>query len=146
MINKITLIIIKIFDYFHKKKIINFLKKNDTFTFNIILDIGGHTGESIELFLKYFNSDKLISFEASPVNYLMLKKNLNKIKNKFKKTEIIIENYAIGNENKLLKINQFSETSSSTLKPININSLNINSPIRSILYAGELKLDQNKNE
>ena len=73
MINKITLIIIKFLIIFIKK-IINFLKKNDNFTFNIILDIGGHTGESIELFLKYFNSDKLISFEASPVNYLMLKK------------------------------------------------------------------------
>ena len=122
MINKITLIIIKIFDYFHKKKIINFLKKKNTLSFNTILDVGGHKGESIELFLKYFNSDKLISFEASPVNYTMLKNNLNKIKKKFKNTEIVIENFATGNENKFLTINQFSESSSSTLKPVDINS------------------------
>ena len=122
MINKITLKIIKIFDNFHKKKNINFLKKKNTLSFNTILDVGGHKGESIELFLKYFNSDKLISFEASPVNYTMLKNNLNKIKKKFKNTEIVIENFATGNENKFLTINQFSESSSSTLKPVDINS------------------------
>ena len=122
MINKITLIVIKIFDYFHKKKIMRFLKNNNNYKIITILDIGGHIGESIELFLKNFNSEKLISFEASPVNYEALKNNLNKLKKKFKNTEIFIENYAVGNENKLLTINQFSESSSSTLKPININS------------------------
>ena len=109
MINKITLIIIKIFDYFHKKKIVSFLKKNNNCKFSTILDIGGHAGESIELFLKNFDSETL-------------KNNLIKLKKKFKNTEIFIENYAAGNENKLLTINQFSESSSSTLKPININS------------------------
>ncbi len=122
MINKITLIIINFFDFFHKKKIISFLKKNNNYNFNIIIDIGGHKGESIELFLKYFNSEKLISFEASPINYEMLKSNINKIRKKFEKTEIIIENYAVGNENKSLKINQFIESSSSSLKQIDTNS------------------------
>ena len=46
----------------------------------------------------------------------------NKIKKKFKNTEIVIENFATGNENKFLTINQFSESSSSTLKPVDINS------------------------
>jgi len=122
MINKITLTVIKIFDYFHKKKIVSFLKKNNNYKFSTILDIGGHAGESIELFLKNFDSEKLISFEASPVNYETLKNNLIKLKKKFKNTEIFIENYAAGNENKLLTINQFSESSSSTLKAINVNS------------------------
>ena len=122
MINKITLIIIKLFDFFHKQKIINFLKKNSNLNFDIIIDIGAHKGESIKLFLKYFKSKKLISFEASPINYEILKYNINSIKKKFNKTEIIIENFAVGNENKLLQINQFSESSSSTLKPINVNS------------------------
>ena len=122
MINKITLFIIKFFDYFHKKKIINFLKKNNNYSFGIILDVGGHKGESIELFLKNFNSKKLISFEASPLNFEKLKKNLVKLKKKFRNTKIYIENFAIGNENKLLKINQFSESSSSTIKPVNLKS------------------------
>ena len=122
MINRITLLVIRIFDFFHKKKIINFLKKNNKYRFNTILDIGGHKGESIELFLKYLNVNKIISFEASPLNYKILKFNLNKLKKKYKKTEIFIENFAVGNERKSLRINQFVESSSSTLKQINTNS------------------------
>ena len=122
MINRITLLVIRIFDFFHKKKIINFLKKNNNYKFNTILDIGGHKGESVELFLKHLNVNKIISFEASPLNYKILKFNLNKLKKKYKKTEILIENFAVGNERKSLRINQFVESSSSTLKRININS------------------------
>ena len=122
MINRITLLVIGIFDFFHKKKIINFLKKNNKYKFNTILDIGGHKGESIEFFLKYLNVNKIISFEASPLNYKILKSNLNKLKKKYKKTEILIENFAVGNERKSLRINQFVESSSSTLKQINTNS------------------------
>ena len=122
MINRITLLVIGIFDFFHKKKIINFLKKNNNYKFNTILDIGGHKGESVELFLKHLNVNKIISFEASPLNYKILKFNLNKLKKKYKKTEILIENFAVGNERKSLRINQFVESSSSTLKRININS------------------------
>ena len=122
MIDKITLIVIRIFDFFHKKKIINFLKKNKKYKFNTILDIGGHKGESIELFLNHLSVNKIISFEASPLNYKMLESNLHKLKKKFKKTEILIENLAVGKENKSLKINQLAESSSSTLKQINTNS------------------------
>ena len=122
MINRITLLVIGIFDFFHKKKIINFLKKNNNYKFNTILDIGGHKGESVELFLKHLNVNKIISFEASPLNYKILKFNLNKLKKKYKKTEILIENFAVGNERKSLRINQFVESSSSTLKHINNNS------------------------
>ena len=122
MINRITLLVIGIFDFFHKKKIINFLKKNNNYKFNTILDIGGHKGESVELFLKHLNVNKIISFEASPLNYKILKFNLNKLKKKYKKTEILIENFAVGNERKSLRINQFVESSSSTLKHINTNS------------------------
>ena len=52
MINKITLLVIGIFDFFHKKNH-KFFKKNNNYKFNTILDIGGHKGESIELFLKF---------------------------------------------------------------------------------------------
>ena len=122
MIDKIILLVIRFFDFFHKKKIINFLKNNNNYKFNTILDIGGHKGESIELFLKYFTVDRIISFEASPINYKILKNNLNKLKKKFERTEILIENLATGNENKSLSINQLVESSSSTLKQINTNS------------------------
>ena len=47
MIKKyIILILLKIFDYYHNKKILNFLKKK-TININIFLDIGAHEGESI---------------------------------------------------------------------------------------------------
>ena len=122
MIDKITLLVIRIFDFFHKKKIINFLKKNKNYKFNTILDIGAHKGESIELFLKHLTVNKIISFEASPLNYKILESNLHKLKKKFKKTEILIENLAAGKENNSLKINQLVESSSSTIKQINTNS------------------------
>ena len=44
MIDKIILLVIGIFDFFHKKKIINFLKNNNNYKFNTIIDIGGHKG------------------------------------------------------------------------------------------------------
>ena len=122
MIYRTTLLIIKIFDYFHKKKIISFLKKNKKSEINTIIDVGGHTGESIDLFLKNFSVKKIISFEASPINFKKLETNCISLKKKYKNTEISIENYAAGNEEKVLKINQFVESSSSTLKPLNKNS------------------------
>jgi len=122
MINKFTLFIIKIFDFFHKKKIINFLKNNNKYKFDVILDIGAHYGESIELFLKNFDVKKIVSFEASPLNFKILKINHKNFNKKFPNTEIIIENKATGNDDKLFSINQFVESSSSTLKNINENS------------------------
>ena len=52
MIQKLTLNIINFFDYFHQQKILNFLKKNKIYKFDIFLDIGAHKGESIKLFSK----------------------------------------------------------------------------------------------
>ena len=121
MINKLVLSLLSIFDFFYKKKIIYFLKKNN-YKLNSIIDVGAHKGESINFFLKNFNSKKIISFEPSPLNFKYLKKNYLKYKEKFKDCEIIIENLAAGNENKLIKINQFIESSSSTFKPIDENS------------------------
>ena len=122
MIIKITLLIIKIFDFFHKKKIIKFLKNNKNYKFDIIFDIGAHHGESIELFLENLSVKKIISFEASPQNFKVLKMNYKKFRNKFPNTEITIENLATGNDDKVFSINQFEESSSSTMKNINQNS------------------------
>ena len=52
---------------------------------------------------------------------LFKKKKLIKLKKK-KTTEIIIENIALGKENKEIKIKHMNESSSSTIKEININS------------------------
>ena len=122
MINKLTLFIIEIFDFFHKKKIINFLKNNNKYKFDIVLDIGAHYGESIELFLNNFKIKKIFSFEASPLNFKTLKMNHENLNKKFNNTKIIIENLATGNEDKLFSINQLAESSSSTLKKINTDS------------------------
>ena len=65
---KIILLIIDFFNFFQKKKILNFLKKNNYKDFKIFFDIGAHKGETIDLFTKNFNIDNFYSFEASPIN------------------------------------------------------------------------------
>ena len=73
MIQKIVLFALSIFDYFYQKKLINFLKKNNFIKFNLLLDIGAHQGESIEFFSRNFMIKKIISFEASPINFELLR-------------------------------------------------------------------------
>jgi FkbM family methyltransferase len=65
---------------------------------------------------------KIISFEASPLNFEILRKKRNKYLEKFPNTEIIIENIALGFENKEVLFKQFNESSSSTLSEINEQS------------------------
>ena len=74
MINKIYLkflgIIINIIDAPNKRKILNFFKKHFINKEIIIIDIGAHKGETIELFKKNFNLKKIFAFE--PNNKLFL--------------------------------------------------------------------------
>ena len=81
MIQKIILWVLSLFDHFYQKKWIKFLKKNKCNRFKLLIDIGAHKGESIELFSKNFIIKKIISFEASPVNFEYLKKTIEKNKN-----------------------------------------------------------------
>ena len=74
MIKNLTLLLLNVFDFFYKKKIIRFLKKNDLINIDIFFDIGAHKGESINFFLKEIKVKKIISFEASPINFEFLKK------------------------------------------------------------------------
>lgn len=122
MIKKLVIFILFFFDYFHNKKIFNFLKKKKLTNFNIFFDIGAHKGESINLFLKNFKINEIVSFEASPKNYLLLKKNESKLKKKYKNTKIILENIALGSEKKTAILKQMMESSSTTFKNINKNS------------------------
>ncbi len=122
MINFLTIKVLAFFDFFHKRKIINFFKSLNLKKIDIIFDVGGHKGETILFFLKNFKVNKIISFEASEINFKKLSKNSTKFQKTFKETDIIIENLALGSENKIKKFKQFNESSSSTFSEINTNS------------------------
>lgn len=120
MIKLLTIFFLNFFDFIHKKKIINFFYKNKI-DLKYIIDVGSHHGETINLFLKYFKPKKIYSFEASPQNYIILKKNYIKLDQNLKKT-IQIENIALGKNNRIQSFNQIHESSSSTFNKINIKS------------------------
>ena len=120
--HSIFLYILKLFDYFHQKKIFNFLKKQKLKNINIFLDVGAHEGESIEIFAKNFTINKIYSFEASPINFLKLKNKVNLFSKNFKDLEIYIENVGLGKEKKRIDLKQLNESSSSTINQINKNS------------------------
>jgi FkbM family methyltransferase len=122
MIQKIILWVLSLFDHFYQKKWIKFLKKNKCNRFKLLIDIGAHKGESIELFSKNFIIKKIISFEASPINFEYLKKKIEENKQGYNNTEIILENIALGAEDKIIELNQFDESSSSTIKEIDEES------------------------
>ena len=90
MINFFTLQVLNFFVFFYKKKILYFLKSLKLRNLDIIIDIGAHEGEMQFFFLKNFNVKKIISFEASEINFLKLKKKVeyNK-KRKFIKSNIL---------------------------------------------------------
>lgn len=122
MIKYFTLKVLAIFDLIHQIKIFKFLRKKNLNNFEVFFDIGAHKGESINLFLKNFNINKIYSFESSPINYEILKKNLPSLKKKFKTRYINIENITLGSENKEGLLKQIDESSSSTLNNINTES------------------------
>jgi FkbM family methyltransferase len=122
MFQKIILWILSLFDSFYQKKWIKFLKRNEFKKFNLLLDIGAHKGESIELFSKNFTIKKIISFEASPINFEYLKNKIKENKKIFNNIEILIENIALGAKNEIIEFKQFKESSSSTIKQIDEDS------------------------
>tara|TARA_B100000965_G_C19420285_1_gene681806 strand:- start:165 stop:887 length:723 start_codon:yes stop_codon:yes gene_type:complete len=112
-------ILIFLIDIFNKKKIINFLKKKINNKEIIIIDVGAHTGETVDLFYKNFKLRKIICYEASKLNFEKLKANTGKMKFK----DIVeINNIGIGKEVSEKKFNQTSESSSSTFCEIDHNS------------------------
>ena len=121
MIQFLTLQILKFFDFFKKKKILDYLKKKKFNDFKVVFDVGAHKGESIDLYLKHFNINKIYSFEPNHFSFSYLKKKIAKIKKK-NKTQITIENIALGKENKQIFIKHMDESSSSTIKEINTES------------------------
>ena len=142
MIQKIVLFALSIFDYFYQKKLINFLKKNNFIKFNLLLDIGAHQGESIELFSRNFMIKKIISFEASPINFELLRNRIRTDNLKYSNTEIVVENIALGAENKTTEFKQFNESSSSTIKRINEESKYYKKKFRLINFFNKEKVYQ----
>jgi len=122
MIQKIILWGLSLFDYSYQKKWIKFLKKNKYNNFKLLIDVGAHKGESIKLFSKNFLIKKIISFEASPINFEYLKKKIKNNKLGYNNTEIVLENTALGAEDKIIEFKQFNESSSSTIKEIDKES------------------------
>ncbi len=118
MIQKIIIFILDLFDFFHKRKILNFLKKENLKKINIFFDVGAHKGETIKLFSKNFDINQIYSFEASPINFKILKKNINKLKIK----GVILENIALSSSNQTLYLKQVKESSSSTFSKLNFES------------------------
>ena len=89
MIKKLILLLLSFFDFFHQRKIIKFLSKNNLNKLDILFDVGAHKGESIDLFLSNMDIKKIISFEPSPINFLQLKNDffqIYKTKMPFRKT------------------------------------------------------------
>ena len=120
MINKIFIkllsLIINIVDSQTKKKVINFFKyKFSNESLNII-DIGAHKGETIKLFLKNFNINKILAFEANPTISKKLKKKIKNCKY-FNKVNLI--ECGVGEKEDTKDLIIFNETSSSTFNSIN---------------------------
>lgn len=114
---KIFLLTILFFDYFHKNKIINFIKIKVK-KMQTIIDVGAHHGESVELFLKNFEVMNIYSFEPSSENFRNLVANTHYL---IKKKNINLEcfNFGLGSCDQIVYLNIPLETSSSTINSIN---------------------------
>lgn len=123
MFQKIYLIIltffINILDRTNKKKIIFFFKNKFKNKKLIIVDVGAHKGETLELFTKNFNIEKLYSIEPNHDVYTRL---INKRLEKDFDT-IKLFNNALGEKNEEKSLNILIDTSSSTLQGFNEKSL-----------------------
>jgi len=142
MIQRIIIFAISIFDFFYQIKWIKFLKKNKYNKFKLLIDIGAHKGESIELFSKNFNIKKIISFEASPITFKYLKKKIEKNTQGHNNTEIVLENIALGAEDKIIEFKQFNESSSSTIKEVDEESKYYKRKFRLINFLSNKKTYQ----
>jgi FkbM family methyltransferase len=143
-------IILFFIDFRHKSKIINFFKNQYQNQSLVIIDVGAHEGETINLISKNFNIKKMICYEASKINF----NKLNKFKNN-QNLNLIVNNIALGSNENELEFHQTSESSSSTFCKIDQNSnyfkrkksiLNIFRKEEYIVSSELIKLKTLKNE
>ena len=115
--SKLIIIILNFLDHFQQKKIIKLI--NSKFSKPIVVfDIGAHYGETIKLFLNKLKIQKIYSFEPSPYNFRVLKKNISK----YQPNKVEIFNFGLGKKISKKYINQTVESSSSTINKINKDS------------------------
>ena len=62
---------------------------------DVIVDVGAHKGETVNLFLKNFNPKKLFHLKASKINFQYLTDKIQILK-KYPNTDLIVENKALG--------------------------------------------------
>jgi len=117
ILQNIFLLIVSIIDRKNKIKILEFFKKKIANQSITVMDIGAHKGETIELFYRTFNINKIYSFEPN-VNLFKFLKSIKKYNNK----KIEIFNVGFGEKNEYKMLNVFTDTSSSTLNNINENT------------------------
>ena len=115
---KFILKVLSFFDYFKKKTVINFFKKNIKGDINTLIDVGAHHGETIKLFSIKFNINNIYAFEPSYKNFKVLRK---KTKNT-RSDNLEIYNYGIGETEGSFDFNESDESQSSTLVKINYQS------------------------
>ncbi len=112
--------LINIFDIFQQRKIIKFIKTKFVEKKEIeVIDVGAHFGETVKLFNNNFKIKKIHCFEASPINFDILQKNIKK-NNLTKICEL--NKLGVGFENYNSFINQTEESSSSTINEFNFDS------------------------
>lgn len=114
---KLILKVLSLFDYINKIKIINYFKKKKLSP-DIFIDVGAHHGETIKVFNKNFKIKKYYAFEASPINFNILKKNIKL--NDYKSIELF--NIALGQKREKLFLNQSKESQSTTFLTLNEES------------------------
>ncbi len=115
-------LIVRLIDFFYKKKIISFFKKNLEHKLTTLIDVGAHKGETILDFLNYFEFINIYSFEASNKTFNDLKLRLKKIKKRFNSTNIEIFNFGVGNSNKKNIFYEQLDSNSSTFNIIDKDS------------------------
>ena len=115
---KFILKILSFLDYFKKKDVINFFKKNIIGDINNLIDVGAHHGETIKLFNKKFNINNIYAFEPSYKNFKVLEEKTKNIKS----DNFRIYNYGIGEIEGIFDFNESDESQSSTLVGINYSS------------------------
>ncbi len=121
MIGAITIFILDFFDYFHKRKIIIFLKKKLK-KINTLIDVGAHNGESVKLFSRNFQINNLYSFEPSCSSFQILIKNAARELKNVSIVNFRPYNIGLGSVTANVYLNKGIDTSSSTINSINTNS------------------------
>ena len=103
---KFFYLLIGFFDYFTNKRICKFCKEKLQDKKIILIDVGAHKGETIDLFSKNFFVEKIYSFEANPEVYEFLKKK--------NKENIFTYNFGIGDIETTKDLNTVVDGQSST--------------------------------